>query len=1429
MEFAILFSVALPSTNSNNLSFSPLAPVDISTTQEKEDIFCLGISQRTRLTGFPRQLDMSVQTGSEDAETIFSTCIDPLQISFLRYLNVDGNVTVNRSFEGHPRVSLSFVICTKDLKNTRLNLLNGTRVNLLGLPLRISSFSVTSLHSDNTQSRIDIQLQGIYAAYGEPSRNPLDCPIRLKNCLKPEAFRSLSSLAFQTGIRILGQDIKIRVPRNTSRDTTTTIRSEFSKRIRVNNAFAYYSNPLGVQAKTWRQSPLHVLNPDKVINIESHNFNGAGSLIDCVQLVKEYRNTELQLDSREATERQNEDNDTTTRWEFENALSFWDCQTPAEPYSVGENVYITKMPSRDILRNPGIAWDVGGFTKTAHKIEERNGVEKRRTSRTYGYVCSSLDNYLVGELGSYRDAVEKGEKYEIAFVPRRFITSYWREVQTTITTRYYDGDGYLIKIETTGKRLARLKQDSSNLDGIRTVFGAKEELFAAEERLAEIQGLEGTEEEVEKLLAIIEKSNALIRLAEYYKFDRTLPVRKVTTYKLASLRSYFSDIKKPDSEGKCIDGSTWVEPKFAKHTLTVEQTRIIEDNPGSTDDFPLPPIETGKIFSEEQKVTITSTKKPERFVTTRFTTNRQGEGLSQKIKVLGSTEHIRRPSIHQRINNNASGGSSGSLFDLNGLQRILINKFLLNTPNSNPKEIISENSISFPDVADLNIALAAAKTQLEIDNAKNAEVLTISTLYHPEYNEGDRVLWEGKEYLIISISHNIKIQPDHLSTNSYQLTLGRILDIPVELTQVRSTLSLGVLAGKNYGLNAIDGNVEYLKNAYNFLSADTIENAQQLGHLDNLASLFGFGLEGTGDFEGGGGIDDFLGGGGLDGSSGLGGQEFLTPIEKGEAYVELLNRLALLQEFKDKFLANLNGFGFGGGVNGDFGDNIAGGGGGDDNLGGAGGSGSNSDDRTSKYYKIEGGKDRGLAELLSQLINLLKDLIKLFRNPSINIGGFGLGSGAGGGAGGSIGGASGGSGEEQEQEEISDDDFLAALLASFGDPDAMFAEIMALIARLIALANSFDPELLINFLNGLGDGSGGSGSGGSNGSGGGNGSGDTGFGTGFGTSEQGEETVEEVLLQLPDYLGFNDLDFATIFNRLDELLRILDLNANKFDFDLDLESLTDYSQGSPVGGSSSVGGGSSFNNGLSGSSSGINSGLSFGGSSSLGSGGLSPSSNGGLSSSGNGGQGGSTIIGSNVNNPSNPGEYGYSDGGQGGSGSGFGDSEASPGTEIYDPIVKLQLPEIEVNYADGLIPFTIGANNLQFPASVIQANNSGGLVSIAVNQFYVDLPEWFNKVESFRSDIGIGVAGTIIHSNASAFSLLLQANYTEIGVAQPGTIIYSSFSNSAAVLLANYSELGSAQPGTIIYTNFTSSTTLIQTASSSVGIPSNAIATYPPS
>lgn len=645
---------------------------------------------------------------------------------FLKDWNVQGNISISRSFQGHPSLSLSFEIYCNQEQKARNQLCPGTEVFIWD-KWRINSVSITE-NPGRDNLEVNLDLIGIHSPYGDPSRSPLDRAVKLIQG-NYKKYRTVGDFAAIARVRYQGANITIRISRNTSSKDFTTVRKEIEARAITSKGFVYYDSSDRVEIRKWGQQATHSILESEVIGNISLRFNGVGNN----KLAHELRNTVLNLDFDDDEKSQN--TGVIERWEFENADSLTEVYSPVELRNG-----ILFNPSPDVLRAANAGFDNGGKTKTAKKFIEYNGVPLSVEEWVYGYACSSLDTYQVVDLSN--------DKYKITFKNEN-PQNYWQEIKHSKTTYTYNEEGYLTKTQTFGNELARLKQESEELEAINL-------------RLQAIQAGLDTEE-----------AQIFLNQANAYTFVESLPINETTDYSLKALKDYYNDIQSPEETDQ-----NWVEPRFNSKKNRVREDYLIRDNPENTEEITLPPIVVGKWQQESDRISITNTGKPERFNRKTITSNQEGENGKNAISLSTFTQNIGRPSIHTRLERNFDAIDRN-----NNYERYKDYKFWLSTDNSGSDYKCEEFSKSYPDIDDPNKARAIAETELSISNSRDTEVLNLTVLWRNDLNIGDAIVFRGGKYILFGSRENLSIEQDYFTSPGIELTLGRYKRIRVSLRQ----------------------------------------------------------------------------------------------------------------------------------------------------------------------------------------------------------------------------------------------------------------------------------------------------------------------------------------------------------------------------------------------------------------------------------------------------------------------------------------------------------------------------------------------------------------------------------------------------------------------------------------------------------------------
>ncbi len=747
-------------------------------------------------------LDVEIP-GAKDPITVFY--INPPYPAVFKQFNVYGSVNITRTILGHPTASFQ---CTAsrprevELRNT----LKNAEFFLWGIKYFVVSLTIerySLLSKPGNLIDIKVNLTGIHSPKSQPSRSPLDEPVKLSELGNPATVASINKLALASGVRYRGADIKIDVPRETSGGEIVEFRSELESRAVIYGEFVYYSDPNFVTTRPWGRTTKHVLTDAEIVS-EKYAINtpGIGTPIadGTVCLVKEYRNTTLNLD-RSNIDKYNpnggdsEGLDEITREEFENTSvedTIEDVQTAP---------FIEDLEALEsILKDPSSTFDNGGFLKKYRQITERSGIETKRTEQVYGWVFTSKDTYdLIIE-----DSEVVGTKFREGIAASA--QGFWQKIEETTTQHIFDNDGYLIRTLKTGTKKGRVKQESNSL-----------EVMEIEKEIKQSQ---------DDPTASPDTSDETIasRVAEQslYDYDVDFPIADEQFYELTNFRKVYQDTRIPD-----IGETDFVEPKFVSKSTRRNLATFSKPDPSSTSDDRKPEVTTKDTFISSARTVIISPnpsnrqlKKPERYKTIEYQQASSGERGKYVAAAGKSSIKKGRPPIHTRLKYGLSVVGVLSFTETpippDDLEEGKDFKYYLYTPETpflptssaiNPGRVrdfslsnfsaisglnklpLSQNSVSFPGVDSAEVGRKAAQTQISIENTQSAETVTLSILRRPEFSEGDLIIWDNKVWVLLEISEEQIIVPVEgilrIYYRKFQIKLGRLLNVPVELRKYK--------------------------------------------------------------------------------------------------------------------------------------------------------------------------------------------------------------------------------------------------------------------------------------------------------------------------------------------------------------------------------------------------------------------------------------------------------------------------------------------------------------------------------------------------------------------------------------------------------------------------------------------------------------------
>ena len=784
-------AIAIP--NNQGDSFSVVAPEDsgdIVSVSIREATYNLSSTPSAPQSGefvfdyFSRELTVYPRTSTSSAsgslslvglanvqvEGVPTTDIEGGYPDFFRQWNIDGSISISRSFKGHPSASLRFTSSRQNTGAIRQSLQNGTPVQLYGVAYLVQNIKVVELSPRKYPQGlifVEIQLQGKWDGRGNTQRSPLDKPLKIKN-LSSNGQVTVSQLAGAASVPYTGPALTIKVPNDTPSSTATTVRSEVESRAILAKGFPYYSNPSAVEIRSWGRTTVHFLSDADLLNTElSFDLPGHAALFEGLQLTEEFNNVVLNLDTSSDDAATNE------------RITLYE----GDPFPGTPPRYLDAEPGQPkiaiSLRDMGIAYP-GGVTKTRKKVTYLNGSTLEEEEEVWGFLFCSVDVYEVVNLNGvlttrYNEGNDQFSIYE----------TYWEKVKEVKTTYIYREDGYLDKIERRGWEKARFKQEGSSLEAI----GFKKQLIQG---MAD-GGLEvSTANRIEKIIQMYQYPGSAVANTQGFPTSATsnrgvfLPVDDTTENTLEKFSKYYADIT-PKTPQEIADDDP--DTVFCKQETRTDNSYMLTPDPESTSDDEKPPLTTGKKFQDVKAVEVVyprpgGQKSPEIYRENQTTANAQGPALRNALNISYYRENKGRPGVHTRIIRDVTDRDTPAPSEDYSKYKYLLNSFDFASGADDPEG----GSISFPGVDNPEEGRNIAECELSMRNSQKAETTQLQIQYSSNYAEGDLVNWRGYYWVIFGIQDNQKITRRGgnpvIVSESLELSLGRLLKPPVKMTRV---------------------------------------------------------------------------------------------------------------------------------------------------------------------------------------------------------------------------------------------------------------------------------------------------------------------------------------------------------------------------------------------------------------------------------------------------------------------------------------------------------------------------------------------------------------------------------------------------------------------------------------------------------------------
>jgi hypothetical protein len=745
---------------------------------------------------YPKESDrleegLSVQVVGT-AEGVSSDRLQPPFPEIFYKVPLTGELTWSRGLEQHPSGNLTLDATDRNIDAIREAFKNGTELSFYGIGFRVGGYSEERAPIDEYPAgewKVSISLGGMWENYTDKSVNLREQTPQVGSaiaysdpaCGPGESGNSsttttsnqitFAQLAARAGAAYDGPELKIKIAGDTPKDATTTLDQELQPRLRINNAFAFYSGTQAIAARNFYNTRLW--------NFGEY-LGGFSRTYQAIADPQQYSGQDLNLPQPDPTlplpDTVQLPPVKTLQPEPTNLVGYaakYPCVRLegkfAEPKSVtGEDTQGNKInqPGGKLLilksghSNPEQPPAGSKRIKNCSLNFDQSGPPLYEETFTYGFA------YLGRDIANDDD--------ELDGIP----ATWWKLVRYEKTVYLYDEKTrYLLGTNTTGWTLARFKTESGETP-----------------ETIDIDPEEGD------------------RLA-LYQF-RPIPILSRTRYLLKPYRDYYKDVQDKESsastEKKCdragsstvrivddINGDSDPEPCFifAEATETIAYART--PNPDSDPEAPLPDLETGEESYSYKFVKILPSKntistegiglrrsrnedQPDKYI--QFTPQDFGQdpGFASVSQEFTFEEFEGRPAAATRKNKapDEDSETTGNREDDGKLY-----KYVLTTPGYDPATSPEQGNISYEYAETLEQAQDAAKLDLKLRDCKESFQEKKTVPFNPWMAEGDRYRDITSGYLcdrrILGVGCKVAFN-------------GRLVNGSLDITAGETDLTLGI-------------------------------------------------------------------------------------------------------------------------------------------------------------------------------------------------------------------------------------------------------------------------------------------------------------------------------------------------------------------------------------------------------------------------------------------------------------------------------------------------------------------------------------------------------------------------------------------------------------------------------------------------------------
>lgn len=532
----------------------------------------------------PANTPISIEYQPLSQETVKTTQITKDIPTLFETWNIHGEITLNQTFESHPTATFKFLTDASNETSVRDTFDGAKFITLYGIGYKVSASQITHF-PENKKIGVTVNLDGKWSPQQE--RSVLDRPIELKDFIGKTP--TLNQLGAKVGASISGASITVPVPKNISKDATTTLRGELESRAVSVGGFVDYHSPTSPTVKSFGSTPLRYLSRADILQKSwSIAYTGQGATLNGVKLTHELNNVKLQIKKSSNNETGDE----------------WITLVEGDP-----NPQIPPNIDKNLLRSNSLCFDLGGETKTKKTVTVVNSATVKEVIETYGFLYTEADTHVVS-----LKTVNGEETFEIRFADQSF-NNYWTKIKhlEIIHTHNAQTGDYNSAIGG-GWEMTRFLQPTSNLT------------------ICELQGA--------KLLSDDATEQAqLQKEIDLYQFFKN-PIASATNFDLAKFSDFYDDVTTDNDESPST---------FAQKTTQTEDSYATTPDPRLGDDGEArPPLVVGSRKSQQVIRTIASTQK-ELYKESETIFNAEGESFRNTAGVTTSRDISGRPPVQRRL------------------------------------------------------------------------------------------------------------------------------------------------------------------------------------------------------------------------------------------------------------------------------------------------------------------------------------------------------------------------------------------------------------------------------------------------------------------------------------------------------------------------------------------------------------------------------------------------------------------------------------------------------------------------------------------------------------------------------------------------------------------------------------------------------------